>query len=266
MKENLITAQEIVAELKKEYNIKDNYEIAFIMGSGLDGAVPEFENKIEIDYKNTKMPKSKVVGFTGKFVFGTINGMDVMKITRYHYYENGDVKLVMLPFEIMNLLGVKTVMLATATGGVDQKFDVGTLMLIEDHINLTGFSPLIGRDKIEFIDLNNAYDPALRLLAIESAKKVGVQLERGTHMQFSGPTYETPAEVVMARIMGAKTVSMSTAFDTICARNFGIKVLAFASVVNKAGVVEEEITHDMVLEASRINAIKLKKILLEILR
>ena len=264
--EKLISAIEVVNSLKEKYSLKDNYEIAFIMGSGLDGAVPDFENKIEIDYNQTLMPKSKVEGFKGKFVFGTINGINVMKITRYHYYESGDVKLVMLPFEIMNLFGVKTVMLATATGGVDQSFDVGTLMLIEDHINLTGFSPLIGRDKIEFIDLNNAYDPVLRNLAIESANKVGVQLERGTHIQFSGPTYETPAEVVMARLMGAKTVSMSTAFDTICARSFGIKVLAFASVVNKAGVVEEEISHEMVLDASQKNAVKLKKILTEILK
>lgn len=264
--EKIVSAQEIVETLKQKYKLKPSYEIAFIMGSGLDGGVPDFEDKVEIDYADTIMPKSKVQGFKGKFVFGTINGINVMKITRYHYYESGDVKLVMLPFEIMNLLGVKTVMLATATGGVDTSFDVGTLMLIEDHINLTGYSPLIGRDKIEFIDLNNAYDPALRTLAIESAKKVGVKLERGTHIQFSGPTYETPAEVVMARVLGAKTVSMSTAFDTICARSFGIKVLAFASVVNKAGVVEEEISHEMVLEASQKNAVKIKKILTEILK
>ncbi len=264
--ETLVSALEVVNALKEKHNLSENYEIAFIMGSGLDGAVPEFENKIEIDYNQTLMPKSKVEGFKGKFVFGTINGINVMKITRYHYYESGDVKLVMLPFEILNIFGVKTVMLATATGGIDPNFEVGTLMLIEDHINLTGYSPLIGRDKIEFIDLNNAYDPVLRNLAIESAKKVEVELERGVHIQFSGPTYETPAEVVMARIIGAKTVSMSTAFDTMCARSFGIKVLAFASVVNKAGVVEEEISHEMVLEASQKNAVKLKKILTEILK
>lgn len=264
--EKLVSANEVVTSLKEKYPLKDSYEIAFIMGSGLDGAVPDFEDKIEIDYEDTLMPKSKVQGFKGKFVFGSINGINVMKITRYHYYESGDVKLVMLPFEIMQLFGIKTVMLATATGGVDPSFDVGTLMLIEDHINLTGYSPLIGRDKIEFIDLNNAYDPALRRLAIESAKKVGVTLETGVHIQFSGPTYETPAEVKMVRLMGAKTVSMSTAFDTMCARALNIKVLAFASVVNKAGVIEEEITHEMVLDASQKNAVKLKKILTEILK
>src|SRR5690554_483873 len=114
MKNNLISASEIVKELKEKHKIKNSYEIAFIMGSGLDGAVPEFENKIEVDYTQTKMPKSKVEGFKGGFVFGKINDMDVMKITRYHYYETGDVKLVMLPFEILNLLGVKTIIMATA--------------------------------------------------------------------------------------------------------------------------------------------------------
>lgn len=261
-----MNALKIVEDLKQKYNISDEYEIAFIMGSGLDAGVPEFENELVIDYENTQMPESKVQGFKGRFVFGKIDGIKVMKITRYHYYESGDVALVRLPFEILSLLKVKTVVLATASGGVDKSFEVGTLMLIEDHINLTGYSPLIGKEKIEFIDMNNAYDQSLRTLAIESARKAGVELAQGVHIQFSGPTYETPAEVNLARILGAKTVSMSTAFDTICARSHGIKVLAFASVVNKAGVVEEEVTHEIVLEASRKNAVKIKKILTEMLK
>lgn len=254
-------AKEIVLNLKEKYDLKNKYDLAFIMGSGLDSAMPDLTEVLEIDYKDTNMPKSKVHGFKGKFVFGKLNDKNVVKITRYHYYESGDVALVRLPFEILKELGVETVCLATATGGVDSSFDVGTLMLIEDHINLTGYSPLIATEKIEFVDLNNAYDPNLRKLAMESAKKVGVDLKHGVHIQFSGPTYETPAEVRMARLMGASSVSMSTAYDTICARYFGIKVLAFACIVNKAGVPEEEITHEMVLQASQKNAVNLKKIL-----
>jgi purine-nucleoside phosphorylase len=261
-----MNAKTIVEQLRQQYNLEQNYEIAFIMGSGLDGGVPEFEDKLEIPYTQTQMPKSKVHGFSGKFVFGKLFGKNVMKITRYHYYESGDLTLVRLPFEILAEFGVQTVIMATATGGVDPTFDVGTLMLIEDHINLTGNNPLIATTKIEFVDLNNAYDPCLRAQAIEAAQKAGVDLKVGTHIQFSGPTYETPAEVRMARVLGARTVSMSTAFDTICARANNIKVLAFASVVNKAGVPEEEITHEMVLQASAANAVKIKKILQQLLQ
>ena len=256
-----MNAKEIVLDLRKKYNIAPKFDIAFIMGSGLDGAMPDFKNKLEVDYKDTAMPKSKVEGFVGKFVFGQIGDKQVLKITRYHYYETGDTQLVRLPFEILKELGVEMVVMATATGGIDLSYDVGTLMLIEDHINFTGHNPLIGIDKIEFIDLNNAYDPIYRTLALQSAKKVGVVLKKGVHMQFSGPTYETPAEVRLARLMGVGSVSMSTAYDTICARYFKMKVLAFACIVNKAGLPEEEITHEMVLDASRKNAINLKKIL-----
>ena len=264
--ENIKEAKKIVEDLKQKHRVKDNYEIAFIMGSGLDGGTPEFENKLEISYVETSMPKSKVHGFSGKFVFGKLFGKNVMKITRYHYYESGNVKLVRLPFAILHEFGIKTVIMATATGGVDKSFDVGTLMLITDHINFTGYNPLIATDKIEFIDLNNAYDKNLANKTLQIAKNVGVDLKVGTHIQFSGPTYETPAEVDMARMFGAKTVSMSTAYDTICARKFGIKVIAFASVVNKAGIADEIITHEMVLEASKKNSVKINMILNELLK
>lgn len=260
-----MNAKKIVEDLKSKYNVEDNYDVAFIMGSGLDGGVPKFEDEVIVDYSLTEMPRSKVHGFTGKFIFGKLGNKNVMKITRYHYYEDGDIKLVRLPFEILSLFNVKTVIMATATGGVDEKFAVGDLMLIEDHINFAGNSPLIGLDEIVFVDLNNAYDKTLREYAIEAASKSGVDLKRGIHMQFSGPTYETPAEVRMARGFGVGTVSMSTVFDCICARYYQIKVLAFASVVNKAGNPDEEITHEMVLDSSRKNAEKLLKIITKVL-
>lgn len=261
-----MNAKNIVSSLKERFQLKDHYEIAFIMGSGLDDSVPEFENKVIIPYTETEMPHSKVHGFKSKFVFGELFGKNVMMITRNHYYESANTSLVRLPFEILHEFGVKTVIMATATGGVDKSFDVGTLMLIDDHINFTGFNPLIATEKIEFVDLNDAYDKHLIAKTLEIAKKVDVKLEKGIHVQFSGPTYETPAEVNMIRMFGAKTVSMSTAFDTICARYFGMKVLAFASVVNKAGIAEEIITHEMVLEASRKNSVKINKILNELVK
>lgn len=258
--------KQIVKELKQKYQLENNYDIAFIMGSGLDGGVPSFEEKLVVPYTETAMPKSKVHGFTGRFVFGKLYGKNVMMITRYHYYESGDIELVRLPFAILHEFGVKTVIMATATGGVDKSFDVGTLMLICDHINFTGNNPLIATEEIKFVDLNNAYDKKLIDLTLKTAEETGVDLKTGTHVQFSGPTYETKAEVDMIRLFGAKTVSMSTAYDTICARYFGIRVLAFASVVNKAGNPDEIITHEAVLEASRKNSVKINRILSELLK
>lgn len=258
-------AKKIVEKLKQNYNLQEKYDIAFIMGSGLDKGVPKFEDELVVDYCLTDMPKSKVQGFTGRFVFGKLFGKNVMKITRYHYYEEGSLELVRLPFEILSLFNVETVIMATATGGVDPSFNVGDLMLIEDHINFAGNSPLIGMDEIVFVDLNNAYDKNLRELALKASKECGIELKRGVHMQFCGPTYETPAEIKMARLFGASTVSMSTVFDTICARYFKMRVLAFASITDMPGVSDEVITHEMVLETSRKNAEKLSKIISKVL-
>lgn len=246
--------------LIKKFDVADSYDIAFIMGSGLDDGV-NIENKIVVPYDKIGMPKSKVQGFCGEFVFGNLHDKKVMKITRYHYYESGDINLVRLPFEILSLFNVKTVIMATATGGVDSKINAGDLMLISDHINFVGTNPLIANNKIDFIDMNNAYDKDYREMAIRIAKQNNINLLVGVHAQLSGPSYETPSEVAFLDKIGVSTVSMSTAFDCICARSKKMKVLAFASVVNKAGDTENEITHEEVLRVSKQNAHKLEVII-----
>ncbi len=259
----MISNGEVVKKLKNKFHVKDKYEIAFIMGSGLNGSVPEIKDKIVVSYEEVGMPESKVKGFKGEFVFGKINQINVIQLTRYHFYESGDVAKVRLPFEILSLFGIKIVIMATSCGAVSDELEVGDLMVIKDHINFAGTNPLIGMENIKFVDMTNAYNKDLRKFAFESGKLCNIKLKEGITMQFSGPTYETPSEVIFARSLGVSTVSMSTAFDTICARNFGIKVLAFASVVNKAADFEtkELITHDDVLKNSTENSMKLKLII-----
>lgn len=258
-----MNAKQIVEILKANYKIENEYDIAFIMGSGLDDAVPNFDDELIVDYKNTPMPNSKVQGFTGAFKFGKIGDKKCVKLTRYHYYETGDISLVRLPFEILKELNVKVVIMATSCISINKIYKTGNLLLIKDHINLTGNNPLIGAEPLEFIDMNNAYDNKLRQLAKQSAKKIGLNLKEIVHLQLSGPTYETQSEIRMAQNLGADTISMSTAFDTICARKMKIKVLAFAFISNMIG--ENDISHESVLKMAKDNSLKLNKILAQII-
>lgn len=258
-----MNAKQIVEILKANYKIQNEYEIAFIMGSGLDGAVPDFEDEIVIDYKDTPMPKSKVPGFVGHFKFGKINDKPCIKLTRYHYYESGDISLVRLPFEILKELKVKYVILATSCISINKRYKTGDLLLIKDHINLTGYNPLIGFEPLEFVDMNNAYDADLRKLAIKSSKENNIRLNEVVHLQLSGPTYETPSEIQMAKNLGADTISMSTAYDTICARRMGLKVLAFAFISNMIG--DLNVSHDSVLKMAKQSGVKLNKVISNIL-
>ena len=144
--------------LVKKYNMPDTFDIAFVMGSGLDGAV-EIENKKIVPYDKVGMPKSKVQGFKGEFVFGNLNDKKVIKITRYHYYESGDISLVKLPYEILKEFNVKTIIMATATGGVDPNLNAGDLLVISDHINLAfvAFDKRNQEHMVEQVQLNNYF-------------------------------------------------------------------------------------------------------------
>lgn len=252
-------------QLIKKYDMPDSFDIAFIMGSGLSAGV-EIENKIVVPYEKVGMPKSKVQGFKGEFVFGTLHDKKVIKITRYHYYESGDMNLVKLPFQILKEFNVKLVIMATATGGVKQELDAGDLLVISDHINLAFNNPFIASEQIKFVDMNNAYDKDYCKQVLKIAKDNNINICEGVHAQLSGPNYETPAEVKFLEKIGVSTVSMSTAFDTLCARYYNIKVLAFASVSNKAGDIENEITHEEVLHVSQQNSQKLKVIISEFVK
>ena len=190
-------------------------EIGMILGSGLGDYADKIENPVKISYHDIPdFPVSTVAGHAGQFVLGTCMGKKVIAMQgRVHYYEGYSQRLITLPIRIMKRLGVKKVLLTNAAGGVNRSYKPGTLMVIRDHINYSGSNPLIGpnfeEDGPRFPDMSCVYDAGFRRKLIEKAQENGIHLEEGVYMMFSGPNYETPAEVRMAGLLGADAVGMS---------------------------------------------------------
>lgn len=250
----------IVKRLKKEIS-KETPIVALILGSGLSDSCPDLEIIKEISYEKLGMPKSIVKGHAGKFVLGKYKGEVVIVLNRYHYYESGNLKKVSLPFEILNELGVKDIILVTATGGVSKKAKRGDIFLVENHVNFAP-NPLIGRKDQYFVSLDDAYDKVYRNIIKEISIEENIDIKEGVHAQLTGPSYETTGEVKMLEKMGVDTVSMSTAQDVILSAFFQMRILCFAVVSNAAG---EKVTHDMVLENSQKVSKKLKVLITKFL-
>ncbi len=184
---------------------------------------------------------------------------------RFHSYEGYGMNKVTLPVRVMRLLGIKTLIVTNAAGAVNTDFKPGDLMLIEDYINLSGRNPLRGKnlDRFgpRFPDMTYAYDRELRQITQEEAEKLGIDLKRGVYCWMNGPSFETPAEIRMARTLGADAVGMSTVPETIVARHSGIKVLGISSITNMAaGVLEAPINHEEVLAAAEIIKIPFRQL------
>ncbi len=233
-------------------------DIGLILGSGLGGYEEQLLDPVEISYDEIPgFPASTVPGHAGKFVVGTLKDKRVMVMAgRFHSYEGYGMDKVTLPVRVMRLLGVNTLIVTNAAGGVNTAFKPGDLMLIEDFINLSGKNPLRGKNMDQFgprfPDMSYAYDPELREIARQEAEKLGIDLKRGVYCWMNGPTYETPAEIRMARILGADAVGMSTVPETIVARHAGMRVLGISSITNMAaGVLDQPINHEEVLEVSK---------------
>ena len=256
----MINIDKVVNKLKKDYKVED-VDYAIVVGSGLIDAAPVLENVIKVEYEKIGMPKSKVKGHSGSFIFGSYNGKRVVLVSRIHYYECADVKLVKVPFEIIARLGVNTVILLTSCGGLNPEYKVGDVMMIEDHINFTGINPLIGIDNIEFTDMASAYDIDLKNKIKSFVKKHKLDIKQGVFCQMSGPSYETMAEVNMLRVLGADAVSMSTAMDCIISRYLKMRVLGFSVIVNVFNNNMGELTHEEVLQNAKTACDKLRKIL-----
>lgn len=195
-------------------------EIGMILGSGLGDYADKIENPVKISYHDIPdFPVSTVAGHAGQFVLGTCMGKKVIAMQgRVHYYEGYSQRLITLPIRIMKRLGVKKVLLTNAAGGVNRSYEPGTLMVIKDHINYSGSNPLIGpnfeEDGPRFPDMSCVYDAGFITCLKEKAQENGIHLEEGVYMMFSGPNYETPAEVRMAGLLGADAVGMSTVPDS----------------------------------------------------
>ena len=230
-------------------------EIAVILGSGLGGYVEALEDARSISYEDIPgFPVSTVPGHAGRWWVGTLHGKRVyMMQGRFHSYEGYDQQTVTLPIRVMSKLGVKTLVVTNASGGVNTSFEPGDLMLIEDFINLSGKNPLTGPNLDEFgprfPDMCHAYDVELKKLTVKVAGELGIKLQQGVYCWMNGPTFESPAEIRMARVIGADAVGMSTVPETIVARHCGMDVLGFSCITNMAaGILDQPLNHEEVME------------------
>lgn len=230
-------------------------DIAVVLGSGLGDYDAALTDVREISYADIPyFPVSTVAGHAGKLLCGMLFGKRVMMMSgRFHCYEGYDPKDITLPVRVMAKIGVKVLILTNAAGAVNTGFYPGDLMLISDHINLSGKNPLVGRNLDEFgtrfPDMSNVYDKDLRYLAQRVAAKENILLREGVYVMFMGPCYETPAEVRMARILGGDAVGMSTVPEATVATHSGMKVLGISCLTNMAaGILEQPLSHQEVME------------------
>lgn len=232
-------------------------EVGIILGSGLGDFADNISNAIEIDYSDIPgFPQSTVVGHSGKLIFGDLEGKKVVAMKgRIHYYEGQGIERTVFPTKVLCELGIQNLVVTNAAGGVNKSFEPGDIMIIRDHINFAGTNPLIGANEEDkgprFLDMTDAYSKELRKKAKEVAKEVGLDVKEGVYMWFTGPCYETPAEVKLARILGADSVGMSTVPEVIIARHRGVKVLGFSCITNMAaGILDQPLNHEEVIEVS----------------
>lgn len=237
-------------------------EVGLILGSGLGGLADEIEDPVYVPYDALEgFPVSTVEGHAGRFVIGTFEGRRVIAMQgRFHYYEGYEIAAVAMPVYVMKLLGVTHLLLTNAAGGVNTGYEPGDLMLIEDHLNLSGHNPLIGPNDARFgprfPDASEVYDRALNGKIRALAKEMGIRLQHGVYAMSPGPSYETPAEVRMARALGADAVGMSTVPEALVANHCGIKTVGISCITNMAaGILDQPLHHGEVVEtAERVKA------------
>lgn len=248
------TLQETTARLR-EMGIGE-VEFGLILGSGLGELADEITNPVVIPYHEIPhFPVSTVVGHAGQLVYGELAGKKVLAMQgRFHYYEGHSMQTVTYPVRVMAALGAHSMIVTNACGGVNESFQPGDLMLITDQINYMGDNPLIGANDEElgprFPDMSNAFDKDYRETAERVAREKGLHLKEGVYMAFSGPTYETPAEVRFARTAGADAVGMSTVPEVIVAVHNGLRVLGVSCITNLAAGMQASLNHEEVVETT----------------
>ena len=242
--------------------------VAVVLGSGLNALADRITEATTVPYDQIPhFPNTTVGGHEGNVLLGKLGGAPVIIFQgRFHYYEGHDLETVTFPVRVLSRLGVSTLILTAATGGIRADLRAGNLVLLIDHLNLIGSNPLRGlndpRLGTRFPDMTEVYSKRLRTLAREEAKGLGIDLVPGVYACLPGPSYETPAEIKMLRTLGADVVGMSTVPEAIVARHCGIDVLALALVSNAAaGVVGTPITHEEVLDAGRKAAPTLARVI-----
>lgn len=262
--------QEAAAFIKKETNITP--QIGLILGSGLGVLADLIEQPIVIDYSRIPhFPVSTVEGHAGELVVGSIQGKQVLVMKgRFHAYEGYGAETVSFPVRVMKELGVETLIVTNAAGGINESYQVGDLMVISDHLNMTFRNPLIGPNDsalgVRFPDMSEAYSKRLRKLAHDVAATQDFKLQEGVYVGLLGPNYETPAEIRMFRTLGGDSVGMSTVPEVIVARHAGIEVLGFSCISNMAsGILDQPLSHAEVMETTEKVKPKFLKLVLGII-
>ncbi len=233
-------------------------EVMVVLGSGLNGFADRVESPIVISYDDIPGFRASTAPYhNGRLVLGTVGGKRVACMDgRLHYYEGYDMDTLVFPLRVIRKLGAEKIILTNATGGINESFKVGDIMIIKDHINFQGRNVLIGKNYddfgVRFPDMTYAYDPALIALAEDCAKELDIPVQKGVYIACTGPSYETPAEIRAFRILGADVVGMSTVPEVIAAVHCGYKVLAFSLVTNMAaGITGNRLTQEEVAETGR---------------
>ena len=246
-------------------------ETGIILGTGLGHLADEITEKIEIPYEQIPhFPLSTVEGHSGKLIFGKLGGKEVLAMQgRFHYYEGYDMKQVTFPVRVFKAMGVKTLFVSNAAGGMNPDFKVGDIMIITDHINLFPEHPLRGKNHEElgtrFPDMSEAYSPRLIAKANEIAERCGIKVQHGVYVGTSGPTFETPAEYRYFRRIGGDAVGMSTVPEVIVARHGEMEVFAI-SVITDLGVegIVEKCSHEDVQKAANAGQPRMTRIMQEL--
>ncbi len=285
---NYEKAKETADFIRSKY--AQDIKVALVLGSGLGAFADEVENKVVIPYDEIPhFQKSTVEGHAGQLVLGEVAGVPVaVQQGRFHFYEGYKMSKVIFPVRVFGVLGIKSLILTNAAGGVDTDYKQGSLMLIRDHINLMGVNPLRGKNDerfgVRFPDMTEVYSLEYQDIAIAVAKEMAAEkakeieertgkkqdaeriLRRGVYCGLSGPTYETPSEIRMIRLFGGDAVGMSTVPEAIAARQQGIKVMGISCITNlAAGISDEVINHEEVMETGAKVAHTFKELLKRII-
>ncbi|MDB4866643.1 MAG: purine-nucleoside phosphorylase [Cohnella sp.] len=232
-------------------------KIGLILGSGLGELAEQLEESVAVAYEDIPhFPVSTVEGHAGQLVFGRLEGKPVVAMQgRFHYYEGYSMQAVTYPVRVMKALGVELLIVTNACGGMNPTFQAGDLMIIRDHLNMTGANPLIGTNESSlgprFPDMSRAYTPELAEFVKRTAASLGIDVKEGVYAGISGPTYMTPAELKMLRLLGGDAVGMSTVPEVIVASHAGMKVIGISCVTDMAiGEELEPLTHEQVIEVA----------------
>ncbi|MGL4323824.1 MAG: purine-nucleoside phosphorylase [Beijerinckiaceae bacterium] len=252
------------------HGIAGPIDAAIVLGTGLGGLADAVPNAVRIPYSAVPgFPASGVSGHAGALIFGILDGKRVLMMQgRAHYYEHGDARTMRMPIAIMAALRARMIVLTNSAGSLHEATGPGVLVSISDHINYAGINPLIGETSDQrFVSMTDAYDPQLRAQLLAAAHRANVPLTEGVYMWFSGPSFETPAEIRMARSLGADLVGMSTVPEIILARYFGLRVVAISMVTNlAAGIQGASPTHAETKEIAGRSAENMLRLLRQFLK